>query len=83
MALNRAFAWVTIHFNQPATLTAGQTYAIVLPPGPITGSPNPGYLVAHLSGDEYAEGVAWSGHPSGADAWEIYGGDLAFRTIVR
>jgi DNA-binding CsgD family transcriptional regulator len=83
MALNRAFAWVTIRFNQPADLTAGQTYAIVLPPGPITGSPNPGYLLAHLSGDGYAGGVAWSGHPSGADAWEIYGGDLAFRTIVR
>jgi len=83
MALNRAFAWVTIRFNQPADLTAGQTYVIVLPPLPITGSPNPGYLLAHLSGDGYAGGVAWSGHPSGADAWEIYGGDMAFRTIVR
>jgi hypothetical protein len=83
LALDRAFAWVTVRFDQPADLTAGQTYAIVLPPGPITGSPNPGYLLAHLSGDHYAGGVAWSGHPGGADAWEIYGGDLAFRTIVR
>jgi DNA-binding CsgD family transcriptional regulator len=83
LALDRAFAWVTIRFDQPADLTAGQTYAIVLPPRPITGSPNPGYLLTHLSGDGYAGGVAWSGHPSGADAWEIYGGDMAFRTIVR
>ncbi len=83
MALNREFAWVTIRFDQPADLIAGQTYAIVLPPGSITGSPNPGYLLAHLGGDDYPGGVAWSGHPSGADAWETYGGDLAFRTIVR
>ncbi|HEX9738544.1 MAG TPA: response regulator transcription factor [Candidatus Limnocylindria bacterium] len=82
-ALDRAFAWGTILFDQPAELTAGQTYAIVLPPRPITGSPNPGYLLTHLSSDGYAGGVAWSGHPSGADAWEIYGGDMAFRTIVR
>lgn len=82
-ALNREFAWVTIRFDQPADLTAGQSYAIVLPPGPITGSPNPGYLLTHLNGDGYAGGVAWSGHPSGADDWEIYGGDMAFRTIVR
>ncbi|HET9496843.1 MAG TPA: hypothetical protein VFP83_00735, partial [Candidatus Limnocylindria bacterium] len=83
MALNREFAWVTIRFDQAADLTAGQTYAIVLPPGPITGSPNPGYLLAHVSGDGYAGGVAWSGHPSGAAEWEIFGGDMAFRTIVR
>ncbi len=83
LALDRQFAWVTIRFDQPADLTAGESYAIVLPPGPITGSPNPGYLLAHSSGDGYPGGVAWSGHPSGADAWEVYGGDLAFRTIVR
>lgn len=83
LALDRVFAWITIRFDQPADLTAGQTYAIVLPPGPITGSPNPGYLLPRLGGDGYPGGVAWSGHPSGADAWEIYGGDLAFRTIVR
>jgi hypothetical protein len=37
LALDREFAWVTIRFDQPADLTAGQTYAIVLPRGPITG----------------------------------------------
>ncbi|MGH2462201.1 MAG: response regulator transcription factor [Candidatus Limnocylindria bacterium] len=85
LALDREFAWVMIRFDQPADLVAGQTYAIVLPSGTITGSPNPTFLLASSTANAYANGVEWGRGPNEGDPWQAYGSgaDLAFRTIVR
>jgi DNA-binding CsgD family transcriptional regulator len=85
LALDRQFAWVTITFGQPATVTAGQTYAIVLPHGQNTASNWPTFLVAASTADAYSAGEQWGREPGVADPWQANasGSDLAFRTIVR
>lgn len=85
LALNRRSAWVTIRFDDPATLTAGQAYALVLPSGPVTGSAIPALLVGAATSDAYGAGAAWIRGPSSGDGWQspAIADDLAFRTLVR
>ena len=85
LALDRRSAWVTIRFDDPATLTAGQMYAIVLPSGPITGSTVPAFFVGASSSDTYGAGAAWVRGPSSGDGWQSpsIADDLAFRTLVK
>jgi hypothetical protein len=84
LALNREFAWVTIRFDHPAAVIAGQLYAIVLPPGPMNGSTDPAVLLGTSTADVYGGGLEWSIGPGG-DGWQPHasGADLAFRTLVR
>jgi hypothetical protein len=84
LALNREFAWVTIRFDHPDAVIAGQLYAIVLPPGPMNGSTDPAVLLGTSTADVYGGGLEWSIGPGG-DGWQPHasGADLAFRTLVR
>ena len=83
--MDRPFAWVTVRFAQAAPVIAGQTYAIVLPSGPMTGSTDPTFFVGSLTDDAYVSGVERVRGPDIDDAWQpfVTGADLAFRTLVR
>ncbi len=85
MALNRMAPWVMIRFDDPATLTAGQAYALVLPSGPINGSAVPAFLVGVSTQDPYDAIAAWIRGPGDGDTWQSpsIGKNLAFRTFVR
>jgi len=85
LALNRSSSWVTIRFDDPARLSAGQVYAMVLASGPINGSNVPAFLLGASTADTYGAGTAWVRGPDDGDVWQSYasGADLTFRTIVR
>jgi len=82
-SIPETFTWIPISFGTPATLTAGDTYAIVLPPGPFTGATDPAYLWTIAFADVYVTGVAWD-HYSDSGVWQSYffGSDRTFRTFV-
>ncbi len=79
-----AFAWIGFTFAAPASVTAGQTYAIVLPPDvTVNDQFDPTYLWAGTPTDVYANGMAWDRY--GVDpTWYPYanGDDRTFRTYV-
>ena len=81
--LEPTFAWIQVPFGSPATLTAGDTYAIVLPPGPFTETTDPTYLWTITFDDVYVSGVAWD-HYDDSGVWQSYffGSDRTFRTFV-
>jgi DNA-binding CsgD family transcriptional regulator len=86
LALDRQLAWVIIRFDPDVpTLTAGQTYALVLPRGLNTANSNPTFQLATSTADAYAAGTQWGRGPGPGDTWQSHesGADLAFRTIVR
>jgi photosystem II stability/assembly factor-like uncharacterized protein len=78
-----AFAWIPVSFATPATVTAGEAYAIVLPPGPFTGATDPAYFWTIAFADVYVNGVAWD-HYRDSGVWEsyVFGSDRTFRTYV-
>ena len=75
-------AWILITFPTPASLTAGQVYAIVIPIEPLSATTDPAWGWGKSAADEYGGGVAWGG--SSLFGWESFvdGSDLAFRTYV-
>jgi len=81
--LEPTFAWVQVSFGTPATVIAGATYAIVLPPGPFTETTDPTYLWTLAFADVYVNGVAWD-HYDDTGVWQsyFYGSDRTFRTYV-
>jgi hypothetical protein len=76
-------AWIPVSFATPATVTAGEPYAIVMPPGPFTGATDPSYLWTIAFADVYVNGVAWD-HYGDSGVWEsyVFGSDRTFRTYV-
>ena len=71
------FTWLTVTFADPASVTAGTQYAIVLMGGA-------GYVAwGYTSGDPYASGAGFfTREYTGSAAWVALGGDYAFRTYV-
>lgn len=78
-----AGAWVAVKFPTPATLAAGHTYAIVLPPGTNTASADPTYVWGLSTTDAYTAGTAWF-YEAYTGPWTALptGADHAFRTYV-
>jgi hypothetical protein len=79
-----AFAWIPFTFSTPATVTAGDAYAIVLPPGPFTGAFDPQYAWSIDYTDVYANGRAWDHYGGDLGSWQsyVFGSDRTFRTYV-
>src|SRR5262245_24074803 len=74
--------WVQFVFPTPATLAAGDVFAIVMPDMPMSASSDPRWALGKASNDVYAGGVAFGG-VNGTD-WQEYqdGSDFAFVTYV-
>jgi putative cell wall-binding protein len=78
-------SWISFWFSDPPSITAGQTFAIVIPPLPLSPTVDPAWGWGKSSADVYPAGVAYGGVGSGGIAsWQRYtnGSDLAFGTTV-
>jgi hypothetical protein len=77
-------AWLLITFPTPATIAAGDVFAIVSPFVPEYPTPDPAWYFGKAATDVYPGGVTWGGSIA-ANSWDFYvdGSDLAFRTYVR
>jgi len=81
------FAWVSFTFAAATGVTAGQVYAIVLPPDLVTNDDvDPTYRWPGPFADLYAGGVTWDLY-CGFPTWQPYSGmaagwDRTFRTYV-
>jgi hypothetical protein len=74
--------WVMFVFSAPASLQAGDVYAIVLPDMPMSQTSDPRWALGKASDDVYPGGVAFGG-VLGTD-WQEYedGSDFAFATYM-
>lgn len=71
--------WLTVTFPEPAEVTSGSQYAIVLSAdGALV---NESYAWLHKFGDPYPAGSAWVTNPS-SGAWMQSPVDMVFRTYV-
>ena|SRR5262245_35569887 len=81
------YSWVSFTFAAPTTVSAGQVYAIVLPPDEAQNDDyDPTYRWPGPYDDVYAGGVTWDKYcnSSGEYPWQSYdfGSDRTFRTYV-
>jgi hypothetical protein len=77
------YAWIRFTFPGPVAVAAGDPLAIVIPPEPMTDSPDPAWGWGKANSDVYPNGGAFGGvgwDTSWQEWWD--GSDFAFRTSV-
>lgn len=78
-----SYDWIDVWFAEPPTIAAGDMFAIVIPPAPLTAGPDPAWGWG-TAGAVYAAGSAWVGNATATPIWSRVadGADFAFDTVV-